>query len=94
MKTQEAPLGRYLKSKRKKMNLSQSRVADELGYSSPQIVSNWERGLCHPPLAKLRLITKLYRVRTIELIDMMTKDYERRLCNKLKNPTVLNQCRG
>ena len=39
-------LGDYLQSKRMKVGLSQGDVATKLGYSSPQFISNFERGLC------------------------------------------------
>ena len=47
-------LGPFLKKARSKMGLSQRDVADKLGYTSPQFISNVERGLCSPPLKKLK----------------------------------------
>ena len=38
--------GAYLKSKRTKAQLSQTEVSEALGYTSPQFISNFERGLC------------------------------------------------
>ena len=55
MKLQE-----YLKEMRLKTGMSQWEVADKLGYSSPQFVSNWERGLSVPPIKTLKAIAIVY----------------------------------
>jgi transcriptional regulator with XRE-family HTH domain len=55
-------LGEFLQAKRLKVGLSQGDVAQKLGYSSPQFVSNFERGLCAPPLEKLKVLVSLYSV--------------------------------
>ena len=39
--------GEFIKSRRKKLHLSQSFIANKLGYTT-QIVSSWERGLSYP----------------------------------------------
>lgn len=43
-------LGRYLRTCRRKAKKSQSEVARDLGYGSPQFISNVERGISYPPL--------------------------------------------
>lgn len=68
-------LGTMLKDRRIKRGLSQKEVSDELGYSSSQFISNWERGLCSPPLEALGALTKLYNIRRSELIDFMVNSY-------------------
>jgi len=51
---------KYFKNKRVELNLTQAELAEELGFSSPQIVSNWERGICSPPLnAAYKMVHKL-----------------------------------
>lgn len=50
----------YLKSKRETAKLSQKQVAEELGYSSPQFVSNWERGQSTPPIHTIKKLSKIY----------------------------------
>jgi transcriptional regulator with XRE-family HTH domain len=52
----------FLITSRKKAHLSQFEVAKDLGYTSAQFVSNWERGLSIPPRAKLKRIAKLYNL--------------------------------
>lgn len=47
--------GEVLREIREKMNLTQYEFADKVGVH-PQMVSNWERGLCSPPKNKLKKI--------------------------------------
>ena len=75
MKKQRA-MAEYLKEKRAKANLTQSDVASKLGYSSPQFVSNWERGLAKPPVFVLRDLTKLYRVPANEMFSVLLAEVE------------------
>ena len=72
-------LGDYLQAKRIKAELSQGDVATKLGYSSPQFISNFERGLCAPPLNKLKLLVSLYDLNSEELIRLMLKEEEKNL---------------
>ena len=39
----------FIKSLRKQKGLTQQQLASALGYTSPQFVSNWERGVAFPP---------------------------------------------
>lgn len=58
------------KKLREKMGLTQREVSDALGYSTPQFISNVERGRCRFPVQKLAKIKKLYGLsidHTIEL---------------------------
>lgn len=72
-------LGEYLQAKRTKVGLSQGDVATKLGYSSPQFISNFERGLCAPPLNKLKSIVQLYDLNAEELVKLMLKEEEKNL---------------
>ena len=72
-------LGSYLKDKRIEADLTQLEVAKKLGYSSPQFISNFERGLCSPPLKQLKKITKLYDINPTDIIDLMMDDQLSRL---------------
>jgi transcriptional regulator with XRE-family HTH domain len=42
-------LGRLIKSYREEANLAQKDIAQKLGYSNAQFISNWERGLSCVP---------------------------------------------
>jgi len=71
-------LNDYLRQKRLDSGLSQLDVARVLGYSSPQFVSNWERGLVSPPLETIAVLIDLYKIPASEVVDRIldeTRDY-------------------
>lgn len=72
-------LGLYLKEKRVTSGLSQNSVADKLGYTSAQFISNWERGLCSPPMDILNKLIKLYKLDAKTLMKCMLEDTKREL---------------
>ena len=72
-------LSEFLKNKRIEANLTQSEVARKLGYSSPQFVSNWERGLANPPVVILRDLTKMYKVSADKMFDMLVDETREQL---------------
>ena len=53
-------LGKYLKKERVKTKLTQQDVSKYFGYSTPQFVSNWERGLVVPPMRTLKTLCQIY----------------------------------
>jgi len=59
------------KNLREKAGLTQREVSDSLGYSTPQFISNVERGRCRFPIQKLSRIKKLYRLSTDQMVDMI-----------------------
>lgn len=63
--------GEYLKEKRISADFTQKEVADRIGYSSAQYISNFERGIALPPLNKLKIMVKLYRMPKAEVIQMV-----------------------
>ena len=67
-------LAGFLKEKRVSASLTQSEVAKKLGYSSPQFVSNWERGLANPPVFVLRDLTKMYKVGAEQMFNLLVED--------------------
>jgi transcriptional regulator with XRE-family HTH domain len=66
-------LGQFLKLKREGVGLSQGQVAKKLRYTSPQFVSNWERGVSSPPIKILKILSQMYRVSTDELFELILK---------------------
>lgn len=66
-------LGEFLRKKREEAGLSQGDVAKKLKYSSPQFISNWERGISSPPIKALRQLSDMYRVQPDELFDLILK---------------------
>lgn len=63
-------LGRFLKSKRVAAGLTQRQVSMALGYSTAQFVSNWERGISHPPIEALVRVAKIIHADERELFDI------------------------
>ena len=71
-------LNDYLRQKRVDSGMSQLDVAKVLGYSSPQFVSNWERGLVSPPLETVAVLIDLYKIPANEVINHIlaeTREY-------------------
>ena len=77
--TRKESLNVYLKKARQKAGLSQGDVAKELGYSSPQFISNWERGLSSPPLDTLSDLVRIYAIPGRELVDVMLYETKQNL---------------
>lgn len=65
-------VGAFLKDCRIKKGLTQEQVAKQLRYSTPQFVSNWERGLSQPPLDVLPDLASYYGVDSDEIIQVLT----------------------
>ncbi len=75
MKTEDTKrhqaIGEFLRKKRKDCGLSQQQVASELGYTVAQYISNWERGLCLPPMNALKSICSLYNISQQHITKML-----------------------
>lgn len=70
-------LSETLKKARIKQNISQRDLAEKLGYTSPQFVSNWERGVSNPPMSTLSELVKILKLdprKTIEIYIQETKE--------------------
>lgn len=67
---QKNMLAEFLKQKRVTAGLSQRDVADKLGYSTPQFISNWERGVSHPPISALKKLGELYKISAEDLFEV------------------------
>lgn len=68
---QTVSLSEFLKEKRTHAGLSQKDVAEKLGYSSAQFISNWERGLSSPPMHTLKKLAEMYNVNVDEMFDVI-----------------------
>ena len=82
-------IGTFLKDIRVKRNMTQAELAKKLGYTTSQFVSNWERGLCSPPLNSIPDIATILGISQKEIRDMMNlileetrSELERRLFKK------------
>lgn len=66
-------LADFLKQKRVAAGLSQRDVADKLGYTTPQFISNWERGVSTPPISALKNLGVMYLISADELFEVTLK---------------------
>jgi transcriptional regulator with XRE-family HTH domain len=84
----DGALAKVFKKGRIKSNKTQGEVSDILGYSSPQFLSNFERGLCTMPLEKLKKMIDIYDLDGEEvvrlIIDIQNKYVRSELINKSK----------
>lgn len=69
----ERKLADYLKLKRVKSTFTQFDVAKKIGYTSPQFISNIERGLCFPPNKVLKEMVKLYKIKPTEIMRLLVE---------------------
>lgn len=67
-------LSTYLGDKRTQAGLTQSEVSNSLGYSTPQFISNWERGISTPPLETIKKLAKMYSVSSDELFELLLRE--------------------
>ncbi len=67
-------LGKYLKQRRVDSNYSQVELADKLGFSSGQFVSNWERGVCAPPGDTLHKLIGMLKLDREKIVEAMIED--------------------
>lgn len=68
----------YTRQLRIRAGLSQLDVADKLKFKSGQVVSNWERGFCRPPLKALPQLALLYRVSLRTLFNRYAAEVKKR----------------
>ena len=66
-------LAKFLRASRANADLSQLEVSNHLGYSTPQFISNWERGVSAPPIETIGTLARLYRISDEELFDILQK---------------------
>lgn len=87
-------LSNYLKKMRRDAGLSQAEVSEALGYTSPQFVSNWERGLASPPSGAMSGLIKLYSIRPSEVIELYLTITRSRLEEAFSSGAVKTKRRG
>lgn len=72
---QREQLGEFLKNYRTVKQVTQRQIADHLGHTSNQYISNVERGLAEPPEDMLRAAIKLYGIPEKVLISFILDLY-------------------
>ena len=61
--------GNFFKKKRIASGVTQQEIADSLGYTTPQFISNWERGVSHPPIKKFKSLAEIIKCPADELFE-------------------------
>ena len=51
--------GALLREWREFSQLTQKQISEEVGYSTAQFVSNWERGVSYPPIDAIKPLAKI-----------------------------------
>ena len=64
-------LGDFIRKMRLEKEYSQAELAANLGYTSPQFISDWERGISSPPVKKLHELSALLEVKVDVLFDLL-----------------------
>ena len=73
----------FLKEKRINKGISQRELAEAIGYSSGQYVSNYERNLCPVPQEKLKGLIEVLELEVSEVINLMERDFHTQLMGHL-----------
>lgn len=77
--------GQLIKEARKHVRITQAQLAERLGYSSPQFISNWERGVARIPAQKFKPLSRILgRNAVVRVIDMRVSTIRQRLISKIK----------
>ena len=72
-------LEQYLKKARIEKGMNQADVSAKLGFTSPQYISNCERGLCPISEKLFKKLSKIYDIPLITIIDLRVNDERQRL---------------
>ena len=76
-------LGAFLRDMREGSEWTQLEVSRKLGYTSPQFISNIERGISVVPLKTLARMIQLYKCDTEEVVNIILESQRRLLKGKL-----------
>ena len=76
-------LGTFLKDVREDANLTQADVSNKLGYTSPQFISNIERGISVAPLKTLARMVSLYKASPEVVVKIILESQRKLLREKL-----------
>jgi ribosome-binding protein aMBF1 (putative translation factor) len=64
-------VGKFIQRARENAGLTQKQIADGLGYTTAQFVSNWERGIAMPPLSDWAFLRRRLGVTKDEVAKAM-----------------------
>lgn len=63
-----------LKTLRTTAGLSQKEIATKLGYTTPQFISNWERGISFPPASDLAKLVGILKADPTEISHLYVEE--------------------
>lgn len=66
-------IANLIKKHRKQVGIKQKEVSAQLGYTSAQFVSNWERGISWPPLKDVNKVCAILKIKPAKLKSLMIK---------------------
>ena len=84
MATTKNLFAQFIQAKRINAGLSQRQVSDYLGYSTPQFISNWERGVSRPPMGTVKKLAMLYKIDADDMFDLILNSEIQALTRDLK----------
>ena len=70
-------MGQLIKKAREGAGLTQAKLAQKLGYRSPQFISNWERSESLPPIVALPKIARLTKTKYNDFTGILKRDFDR-----------------
>ena len=76
--------GERIKKAREAAGLSQREITDALGWSSPQFISNVERGLAHLPPHCIPAVARMIKISESVLIDDLAEIYRQKCVDAVK----------
>lgn len=76
-------LGIFLRAQRENSQKTQREVSKRLGYTSPQFISNIERGSSVIPLKTLARMINLYNIQADEVVNIILDSQRRLLKSRL-----------
>lgn len=77
-------LANYLKELRVKNGLLQKDLAEKLGYSTPQFISNYERGTAPIPMNVLAKMVEIFKADKIKIFDMYIAEITEMKCKEFR----------
>lgn len=86
-------LADFLKAKRIATGKSQRWVSERLGYSTPQFISNWERGVSRPPINALKKLGEMYLVSAEDLFEVTLNHEIQELTTELRRKFASSKAR-
>lgn len=72
-------MGNYFADIRRAAGLAQADIAEHLGFSSSQYISNIERGLCNPSREYLMALCEMDIIKVEDLLEVMQQHFYRSL---------------